>query len=362
ISTSLSSSGWLAAATRSKVLLYCLKNMDPPRKVPLDTTIEVTSSKRERIREIALSDDLLAILTYSHLIVYEYREPGNIERHRVANEQLDQAGAWTPKSLSISQNRSVDEQIARPDIWAWIAVGGQGENAVKIFKFIRDRRWNLQNRKLMLKCASNTGSINFVGFSTNRSSLPEASVIFGITNSNEIHCWDLRKLSQRDLFSTWQIDGCQKTNQSPNRGGITSATIFLSQSGRPYIFCTADQKAGSELSGSFIAPIGSRPPQRHILQESAIGRNVLHGSVASNGIFSVVIEDEEMRLLTLRGVNGGLTCRKEYLRWPSKLKNAATGVSGLSITILESHGKLNIVAVDCWRNILSREINVPGLP
>ena len=91
-------------------------------------------SKDEEIRGIALSNDLIAIITYKRLLVYdEYREKyceakGQV-REPVQELRIDQGGTWTPRSLAITQNGAPGDDT---DVTASIAVGGQGEGGVKI--------------------------------------------------------------------------------------------------------------------------------------------------------------------------------------------------------------------------------------
>jgi hypothetical protein len=130
-----------------------------------------------------------------------------------------------------------------------------------------------------------------------------------------------------------------------------------------------DQKLGSQALGSFIAPIGSfqsgvqsSAADIHRIADSTIGRKVLMGTMSPNGLFGVAVEKDTMRLITLKGVSGGLICSRTSLYWPSKLQEAATGISVMSISVVVSYGRLEIVAVDGWSNIISKVISVPDMP
>jgi hypothetical protein len=130
-----------------------------------------------------------------------------------------------------------------------------------------------------------------------------------------------------------------------------------------------DQRPGSKALGSFMAPIGPFQSGVHSsvtginhITDLTIGRKVLMGAMSPNGLFGVAVEQGRMWLITLKGVSRGLICLKTSLDWPSKLQEAVTGISAMSVSIVDSYGTLKIVAVDGWSNIISKVIKVPNMP
>jgi hypothetical protein len=132
-----------------------------------------------------------------------------------------------------------------------------------------------------------------------------------------------------------------------------------------------NQKPGSQSLGSFIAPIGSFQSAVHsnaadinLITDLKIGRKVLTGTMSPNGLFGVAIEKGRMWLIPLKGVSGGSIRLRTSgsLHWPSKLQKAKTHMSAMSVSIVASYGRLEIVAVDCWNNIISKVINIPNMP
>jgi hypothetical protein len=217
-STAVSPDGKVvAAATLTEVRIYCSKCVasTSAKGIGVHKTLDIKFvSKKEKIRAVALSDGLLAVLTYNRLIVYECGANGDVELTAVVDETIDENGTWTPKSLSISQKRQGRVLSIPSDIWAWIAVGGDGVNGVKLFKLLLDGHWILQNDMPVLKCAQNTGLVKIVGFSPNQSSSPYASIVVGVTASNEVYFWDLRKSvpGRPKRMPTWRIAGSFRQN------------------------------------------------------------------------------------------------------------------------------------------------------
>jgi hypothetical protein len=184
IATALCSSGWLATASPTEVRLFRISDIDTSRDIKRSFSIEV-GSVNENIRGIALSEDLLAIITYKRLIVYAYTEAGDT---LVESRVIDQSETWTPKCVAIRQRGS-----AGPDneASAWIAVGGDGKNGARVFKYSYNSCWNAQRDRAILGCSQNTSAINVIGFSPDDPSTGDYVIVFGATTSNRIYCWGL---------------------------------------------------------------------------------------------------------------------------------------------------------------------------
>lgn len=144
----------------------------------------------------------------------------------------------------------------------------------------------------------------------------------------------------------------------------------MSPSKKPYIFCAINQRQGSQLKRTCIAPLEtpqtSQPKEidqwRSFPQEAA-GRNVLLGTATANGHFIVTIEDGRIKLLTLHGAyDGGLTCHARSLEWQTPLKPAAADTSGISMLVEESVGKLAIFAADARGHLMFADVSVPSMP
>jgi hypothetical protein len=129
VATAISSSGWLAIATSADVRLYRKGIENRKGIIEIDAKVALKPSHGKEIRDIALSDDLLVLVTSSHLLVYEYRDPNGLGTPM--ERQIDQGGRWRPKGVKILQNGSVRR---RSGAHAWIAVGGQGQNGVNLFR------------------------------------------------------------------------------------------------------------------------------------------------------------------------------------------------------------------------------------
>ncbi|KAF1961897.1 hypothetical protein CC80DRAFT_488284 [Byssothecium circinans] len=322
-------------------------------------------SKSEKIRAVAISDDLLAVVTHHRLIVFDYTQPGRVEDNVLEDVRIDLNDAWTPKSVSILQVESTDTLQSAA---AWIAVGGEGINGVKLYQYSNNTGWNAhRNKRTTLRCPCNTSAIRDVGFS--QFLRDNKFIVYGVTTESRIFSWIVcpRETAGPVVVSGWELDGNLGQNSLYQRAEIAAVSIFESPSERPYIFCAVDQKHGSQQLRTFIAPLNGEPidpdTEWKTLPEGVVGRHVLKGAATPNGRFLVTVEDNVMRLLTTCGAHeGGLTCLEKSLDWPSSLRGAAKDVSAISISIGEHDGGLDVVAVDGRGHLVSARVSVPKMP
>lgn len=211
IATALSPSGRLAVATSSDIRLYDLENQDRAQAMSPSEEFSIkVQSKNERIRSIAISDDLLAVVTHCRLIVYDYKDAPRVEDSWLEDIPIDQNDSWTPRSVSVMQVLSAD---ARQSAVAWIAVGGEGVNGVKLFQYSYSSGWNAdRDFRTILKCPQNTSSVRSVGFS--QFVRMDNFTVFGVTSDNRIFCWDLqpRDYGSPVTVSGWELDGSSRHN------------------------------------------------------------------------------------------------------------------------------------------------------
>ncbi|KAL5376283.1 hypothetical protein PMIN02_011844 [Paraphaeosphaeria minitans] len=126
VSTAIAPNGRVAVATPSEVRLYNIECQNLNKDVTPTASVRLKLlSKGESVRAVAISDDLLAVVTHRRLMVYEYQETGNIEDNSLPEVRIDQKASWTPRSLSILQVDATDPDQSAA---AWIAVGGEGVN------------------------------------------------------------------------------------------------------------------------------------------------------------------------------------------------------------------------------------------
>ncbi|KAF2112753.1 hypothetical protein BDV96DRAFT_602133 [Lophiotrema nucula] len=368
ISTTISSSGWIAISTPADVRLYRMGDEDRKGNIKRYAKVTLRSNQGKKIRATALSDDLLAIITDSHLLVYEYRDPDGLGSPM--EKQIDQGGRWRPKAVKIFQKGSVGR---RSEAYAWIAVGGQGQNGVNLFKCTYSpysNCWSSQADRVILPCPGNTGFVRIVGFSPSRFNRDDIFMVLGVTESNWMHCWTVREQSSgAGMESHCDFDISCGTVAPSNSGSVTSAELFLCPLGNPYVFCSVNRKPGCTLLPTFLIPIGTSHfdwsttfQDECILPEFTSGQ-VLGGTVTPNGHFIVAIEGSEVVLLTLQtAVDGGLTCLRDHLRWNCALRLGPSGGAALSISIKESFGRLDIVAVDGQGSVMSAQLSVANMP
>lgn len=206
VATAISLSGWLAIATIADVRLYVQEHGTGRINFRRVDKFARRSSHGKKICDLALSDDLLAVVTNSHLLVYVYRDPVGLGTPM--QTQIDQGGRWRPKAVRVLQIGSMG---GRAEAYAWIAVGGQGQNGVNIFKCIYSpysNTWSLQGERVILPCPDNTGFVRLVGFSPSRLSREDRLMVLGVTEEGRLHCWTLHQSqNSTDLESQCSMDG-----------------------------------------------------------------------------------------------------------------------------------------------------------
>ena len=124
---------------------------------------------------------------------------------------IDQDETWTPKSVSILQSGSVG---SRSGATAWIAVGGEGQTGVKVFKYSYGNCWGSNSDRVILQCPHNSDAFKFVGFSPARLNTIERVMVYGVTTGNRVHCWEIRERQSgmQDNRPFWSID----SNKTPS--------------------------------------------------------------------------------------------------------------------------------------------------
>ena len=215
ISTAISPNGkWLVCATRNEIRMFGLGSLTTGHVLDACQTIRSSSlPEHEKIQEVAISQSVVAILTTSSLIVYGLSESENIDTtHPIYTGSINLGGTWIPHSLNIFEREWTDPNGRS---WGWIAVGGQGETAVRIFSLSWGNCWTMNKRAVTLKCTVNTGSIRLVAFSPSLLNDPNHPLVFGVNSSNMIYCWDLRELGRGcGVDISWQPEGTSVSGDS----------------------------------------------------------------------------------------------------------------------------------------------------
>ena len=214
IATSISPSGWVATCSSRQIRLYNVRNANATREIPIRATLDIQMlEKNEQIRDIALSEDLLAVITHMRLLVYdEYRRNNGDTPVLVQEQRVDANESWTPRSVSVTQNNapSIDGVAT-----ASVAVGGEGQSGVKIFRFRYTQGWNAESQRITLACPNNTGAIKIVGFSPHRVDTLYGPMVFALSTGNHLYCWTVGRNSSPGLTirlePSWHVD-CNSSN------------------------------------------------------------------------------------------------------------------------------------------------------
>jgi hypothetical protein len=391
VTTSISPSGWLAAASSKHVCLYNVKEANRSQDIPSRTALAIKLHSGEQIRAVALSEDLLAVLTHNRLLVYdEYRTSDDPAGDPFDERSIGQDHSWTPWSVSIVQTGTA---AMGEGAVASVAVGGTSVDGVKLFRYIYKNCWNVQEDRMTLRCPGNNGAVKVVGFSPFRSNAIYGSMVFALTTGNRLYCWRVDQspgVSTRKVQPIWHLDCNPRSNQcvsqfqsifplsvltnKPILNEISSADLIISPTARLYMLCTVDHQKPSHLSSTFTVPVDmleNNPlAMRHRMRpfsDNVVGPNVLAGAASPNGHFLVVVESGRrnaiVKVLTLQGMqDGGLTCSARVQMWASRLRANRTHTSAISISIEEEEGALEVVIVDGQGHIGFARISVPDMP
>ena len=195
IATALSPSGLIATASYNEIQLYRVPDTDTsPRKIKKHGRIPLRS-EWGKIRAIDLSSDILAIITYTHLILYVCNGllDRTVEPSLIETKSINSSDTWTPQSVAIRQFSDI-KAGPEPEVAAraWIAVGGQGKHCVRVYKYSMIRgRWSGQSDRITLSCSQSASSIRIVGFSPERPKAWAETIVFGAAESNRVFCWIL---------------------------------------------------------------------------------------------------------------------------------------------------------------------------
>lgn len=216
IATSFAPSGWLATATTKHVYLYNVRGADQNQAIAPSNIISVSLVPNEKIRDAALSEDLLVVLTYSRLLVYyEYQEIRTDER---LVDSLVEAKSIDREQFSAVSIAQAGTAAMGQGAVATLIVGGVGTNGVTLFKYIFDanNRWKVLKCRILLKCPQNIGMVRKVGFSPYRDNTLYGPLSFGLTANNHLYCWRLNGIPDSGshiVQPSWHVD----CNSSQNR-------------------------------------------------------------------------------------------------------------------------------------------------
>lgn len=220
IATAISTSGWLATASHDKVRLYNMNEVRSPsssRAKKMCTTIRC-SKEWGKIRAIALSRDMLAIVTYTHLVLFEYAVHGGADQVLIDTKLINPNEAWTPQSVAIQQ---VDFVVMGEVPFFWVAIGGQGQHGVRVYRYNHHTGYGAQSDRLTLSCPGNASSVRIVGFSPEQPTATEQVIVFGATDSNWVYCWGLNEnLKCRTPDPDWTF------NCDARKGGVVYTNIL----------------------------------------------------------------------------------------------------------------------------------------
>lgn len=156
IATAISPShAYIATASHDKVRLYNVPTLGSETWKRERHTIR-TDPKWGKIRAVALSSDYLAVVTFTHLAVWEYAVHGVADNVLIDTKLINPSEVWTPQSIAIYQN-----DFVRPGEcpYFWIAIGGQGQQGVRVFMYTHNSGYGSQGRRLTLSCPNNASTL-----------------------------------------------------------------------------------------------------------------------------------------------------------------------------------------------------------
>lgn len=188
IATSISPSGYLITASLKEIRTYNPKEASRCDHIPYETVFAIPLKSDDKgIKGIAVSEDLLAILTHRRLLVCDhYKTRLSLVDDLVDDRAIDQKSFKTSGSVSISQDITMAMETGAI---ASIAVAGAGENGVKVFRYSYRNGWNTETDRMILKCPGNIGVIKSVGFSPIGRNPVYGPLIYALTANSHLYCW-----------------------------------------------------------------------------------------------------------------------------------------------------------------------------
>lgn len=359
--TALSPDGSIAViATLKKIKVYGLE-----RAVPHPISFQLRLSKSDEIRACDISVSFLAIATFEKLLVYAFGGDFSLNSNPLLDIDISKGDHWAPTCLTLFENQ---QSLSQPSSssWAWVAVGGG--RGVKLFLLRKHMTWSLQIDKPVLW--SGIESVKMLSASPNLSQDPYASILAGVCETTLLF-WDLRQRMLNDQNPLRATAVIPVPCYSSIRGRrITSATIFISPSGRPYVICTmfppreAPQGVPNQ---TFISPIVSslakqKEAEVHWHEIEALSGDVVTGIAYSGLPVIVAIEANKLKLVQLQGRAGGLISVEHPIEMPLRPSVRPDGPSGISIRLVTKTNKLTIIVLDYKGTVTVVEARIPNMP
>lgn len=219
VATAISPTGVVVAAFQKQIFIYKVNGKDKTQEIRHKPAFSPTLNRKESIRAIAASEDLLVVATHYRLLVYsEYSETNDLANHLIHDQRLNVESNWASWSVSISQKGTSAQGIGSK---ARVVVGGVGENGVKVFHYvIIGNCWNVVKYQLYLECTNNNEAVKVVGFSPDRSNARLGTMIFALTSGNHLYCWQIsrsrRTTGLEPMRPVWDLD-CNPSSKESTR-------------------------------------------------------------------------------------------------------------------------------------------------
>lgn len=333
--------------------------------MPVPISFKFKLGKSDMIRACDISVNFLAIATFTKLLVYAFRRDFSLSSSPLVDADISKGDDWTPTCLTLLENRQASSQRFLSS-WAWVAVGGEG--GVKLFLLRRHDTWNLQSNRPILW--SGIESVRELSASPNLSADPCASILAGACERTLLF-WDLRQRRPNDQTPFHPTAAIPIPCRSSIRGRhITSATIFISPSGQPYVVCTMFPPREA-LQGvpnqTFISPIASslakqREAKAHWHEIEALSGDIVTGIAYSGLPIVVAIEANKLKLVQLQGCPGGLISVEDPIEMPLRPSIRSDGPSGVSIRLIAKINQLKIFILDHKGTVTVVEASIPNMP
>ena len=304
---------------------------------------------RAEYREAVLSNSFLAVLHEGRTNLLEiYKYGSHAQTYSwIATETFEATSKeprWRPDCLAIHETRDR----------VWIAIGGRSSQCETISSTIRIYRIDIDGQNFAKHDAYFHRSRPNPFTSDYMKSIafaPDGRRLVCVTNNNRILVWLLSN-NARPIQPPFQI--AKKYMPEMNARGATSATLFHTVSGNPYVLCTTSpsrERSKNNGEWSFVSPVGAGPakvpPQlHHNLWRLRKAGAIIAGAVSPDGsIIALLEETGNILLMSLVAQEGGGLSALEPITLDATLKRQ-TSASPTALRFCEVERRLCLLAVD----------------
>ena len=313
-----------------------------------DLVLHLDTPKSE-YKEAVLSNSFLAVLHEGRTDLLEvYKFGSHAQTYSlIATEPFEATSKeprWRADCLAIHEARDR----------VWIVIGGRSSQCESISSTIRIYRVDIDGQNFSKhntyfhRSRPNPFTLDYV---KSIAFAPDGRRLTCVTNNNRILIWLLSN-NARPIQPPFQIT--KKYVPEMNARGATSATLFQTVSGNPYVLCTTSpsrERSKNNGEWSFVSAVGAGParvpPQlEHNLWRLRKAKAIIAGAASPDGsVIALLEETGRILLMPLVAQEGGGLSSLDPITLDVPLKSQKSA-SPTALRFCEVERRLCLLAVD----------------